>query len=110
MEVQADPYHSFSPTRFRFTSGDATHVPICSGIYLRIRKFAYTCKLVHFVETKWAHSTGNFVLHDPEQEAPFFFFLENVLHAKDRTRVSCFTVLSVKHCFDTFSTLKSASH
>ena len=40
----------------------------------------------------------------------FFFFLENVLHAKDRTRVSCFTVLSVKHCFDTFSTLKSASH
>ena len=50
------------------------------------------------------------MLHDPEQEAPFFFFLENVLHAKDRTRVSCLTVLSVKHCFDTFSTLKSASH
>ena len=51
------------------------------------------------------------MLHDPEQEAPFFFFfLENVFHAKDRTRVLCFTVLSVKHCFDTFSTLKSASH
>ena len=30
MEVQADPYHPFSPTRFRFTSGDATHVFTCS--------------------------------------------------------------------------------
>ena len=30
MEVQADPYHPFSPTRFRFTSGDAIHVFPCS--------------------------------------------------------------------------------
>ena len=27
--------------------------------------------LLHFVETKWAHSTGSFVLRDPEHEALF---------------------------------------
>ena len=50
------------------------------------------------------------MLHKPEQEALFFFFFfffENVLHAKDHMRVSCFTVLSVKHCLYNFSTLKA---
>ena len=38
--------------------------------------------LLHFVETKWAHSTGSFVLRDPEHEA--LFFIEKVLHTKNR--------------------------
>ena len=52
------------------------------------------------------HSTGSFVLRDPEHEA--LFFIEKVLHTKNREAlgVSGFTILSVKHCFYIFSTQK----
>ena len=44
-----------------------------------------------------AYSTGRFVLHDPEHEALF----EKVLQAKNHEAlgVSCFTILSIQHCF-----------